>query len=417
MTQHLSAEQIKRYISRKLSASDLLFANDHLSVCDVCMSEIRAVYDPDPSAIQGMLFSDMDDLHLTYEQMSNFVDGSINEVDREIVDVHTALCEPCASEIADLRQLRETLDAAPDAHPTARGTETSILDRIFAGSFLKIAITAAALLLIAGIFWFAQRKTEEPVARVNEPAQSLPTSISEKADSPGPDSNINAAPSRIVTSLSDGNARIELDETGKLSGLPNAAFEQKVRSALTSQSVEIPSEFRKLKSAGGVLMGEPSKGVPFKINGPVGKVVESQRPNLSWQPLNGAESYRVEIYDEDFKKVASSPELKTNKWTLDRPLLRGRLYQWQVTATKDGEEIKSPVRPAPEAKFLIADSSHFAEIERARRSAGNSHLILGIVYANAGLLDEAQREFQTLLNSNQNSDITRKLLAKVKAAR
>ena len=75
------------------------------------------------------------------------------------------------------------------------------------------------------------------------------------------------------------------------------------------------------------------------------------------------------------------------------------------------------MRPAPEAKFLIADSPHFAEIERARRSAGNSHLILGIVYANAGLLDEAQREFQTLLNSNPNSDIARKLLAKVKAVR
>jgi len=44
-------------------------------------------------------------------------------------------------------------------------------------------------------------------------------------------------------------------------------------------------------------------------------------------------------------------------------------------------------------------------------------LILGIVYANAGLLDEAQRELQTLLNSNPNSEIARKLLAKVKAAR
>ena len=417
MTQHLSAEQIKRYISRKLSASDLLSADDHLSVCDICMGEIRSAFDPDPSAIQGMLFSDTDDLHLTYEQMSSFVDGSINEVDREIVDVHTALCEPCASEIADLRQLRETLDAAPDAHPTARGTETSILDRIFAGSFLKIAITAAALLLIAGIFWFAQRKTEEPVARVNEPAQSLPTPISEETNSPGLNTNVNSTAPRIVASLSDGNARIELDETGKVNGLPNAAFEQKVRSALTSQTVEIPAEVNKLRSARGVLMGGPDTGIPFKINGPVGKIIESQRPNLSWQPLNDAESYRVEIYDDNFNKVAASPSLKTNKWTVDRLLSRGKVYQWQVIATRGGEEIKSPVRPAPEAKFLIADSSHFAEIERARRSAGNSHLILGIVYANAGLLDEAQREFQTLLNSNPNSDITRKLLAKVKAAR
>jgi hypothetical protein len=88
-----------------------------------------------------------------------------------------------------------------------------------------------------------------------------------------------------------------------------------------------------------------------------------------------------------------------------------------VTATRNGEEIKSPVRPAPEAKFKVADQTSFNEIERVRRVGGNSHLLLGITYANAGLIDEAEREFQILLKNNPNSDVAKKLLSKVRSAR
>ena len=114
------------------------------------------------------------------------------------------------------------------------------------------------------------------------------------------------------------------------------------------------------------------------------------------------------VYDDKFDEVASSPELHSPKWTPNALLKRGAVYQWQVTAIRNGEEIKSPVRPAPEAKFKIADQASVNAIEKARRS--NSHLLLGITYANAGLIDEAEREFQALLKNNPNSDVARKLL-------
>ena len=75
------------------------------------------------------------------------------------------------------------------------------------------------------------------------------------------------------------------------------------------------------------------------------------------------------------------------------------------------------MRPAPDAKFKILDASSANEIAAAKRQAGNSHLLLGVVYANAGLLDDAEREFQALLKQNPRSDLARKLLNKVKAAR
>ncbi len=52
-------------------------------------------------------------------------------------------------------------------------------------------------------------------------------------------------------------------------------------------------------------------------------------------------------------------------------------------------------------------------IETAKKKYGNSRLLLGILYADAGMLDEAEREFQALLKKNPGSALARKLLRKV----
>lgn len=164
-------------------------------------------------------------------------------------------------------------------------------------------------------------------------------------------------------------------------------------------------------------MGEGQSGSPFALTNPIGRIVESDRPQFRWRPLKDAESYVVSIYDADFNKVAESPALRQPNWTAALRLKRGVVYQWQVTAVKDGQEIKSPVRPAPDAKFKVVDGAAANDIAAAKRQAGTSNLLLGILYANAGLLDEAERKFRTLLNQNPKSKVARKLLNKVRSAR
>ena len=160
----------------------------------------------------------------------------------------------------------------------------------------------------------------------------------------------------------------------------------------------------------GVLMGPAEEGHPIALLSPVGTVVIGVRPVFRWRPLDGAEGYVVKVYDADFNEVAASPQLSGTVWTATRSLERGRTYSWQLTARAGGKEIVSPIKPAPDAKFMVLNQTKAGELAHAKNASGNSHLTLGILYAQSGLLDDAEREFQTLLRANPKSKLVHKLL-------
>jgi hypothetical protein len=53
----------------------------------------------------------------------------------------------------------------------------------------------------------------------------------------------------------------------------------------------------------------------------------------------------------------------------------------------------------------------------AKNETAGSHLTLGGLYAQAGLLDDAERELQLLLRANPQSALAQKLLRGVRAKR
>jgi hypothetical protein len=73
----------------------------------------------------------------------------------------------------------------------------------------------------------------------------------------------------------------------------------------------------------------------FSTIKPVGTVILSDRPTFRWLRLDGATSYIVEVYDDKFAKVATSPQLIDNSWTASQSLPRGKTYTWQVKAVKE----------------------------------------------------------------------------------
>jgi hypothetical protein len=87
-----------------------------------------------------------------------------------------------------------------------------------------------------------------------------------------------------------------------------------------------------------------------------------------------------------------------------------------VKVMKNGREVIVPEPPAPEAKFKVLEQAKAAELERARRQFAGSRLTLGLLYAQAGLLDEAEQELQALVNANRDSSAALKLLRSVKNA-
>jgi len=113
--------------------------------------------------------------------------------------------------------------------------------------------------------------------------------------------------------------------------------------------------------------------------------------------------------------IASSPQVSVTSWTTTLP--RGKVYAWQVKATKDGQEITWPRPPAPQAKFRVIDQAKANELARAKRAYGSSHLTLGLLYADAGLLKEAEQELRLVRRANPNSELATKLLREVQALR
>ena len=58
--------------------------------------------------------------------------------------------------------------------------------------------------------------------------------------------------------------------------------------------------------------------------------------------------------------------------------------------------MKAPVPPAPEARFQVVSAETAAEIDSARREHPANHLLLAVLYARAGALDDAAGEIESL---------------------
>ena len=224
-------------------------------------------------------------------------------------------------------------------------------------------------------------------------------------------------PTAVVAQLTDGDRVLALDQEGKLSGADDLppAYKNLITKALSSQRIERSSQLQGLTRPPSSLMSTDNQKELFSVIEPVGNVLLTNRTTFRWSALNGATGYVVEVYDEQFKPVASSPKLTNPSWTTTLP--RGHVYSWQVKATKDGQELTSPRPPAPQAKFRVLDQAKANELARAQRAYPSSHLTLALLYADSGLLKEAEQELRLVRKANPNSDLATKLLRQIQALR
>jgi len=242
---------------------------------------------------------------------------------------------------------------------------------------------------------------------------ALPENSSLPTVSPTPENLTNNAP---LLALNDG--QVTVDENGSVKGLENLspAAQKAIRQTLQTGKVSVSNAANSLGGNGGVLMGggNEDNGVPFALQTPIGKVIKESQPVLRWKFLKDATSYSVTIVDDKFRVVAESGKLTATSWKPSKPLPRGANYSWQVTAIKaDGSETVSPSSPAPQARFRVVEQTTIDEINKLEKAGTRSHLALGVLYAQAGLKQEARREFEILVKENPKSALARKLLASV----
>ena len=414
--EHLTQQQLGDYSRNRLTAAELLAASDHLAECELCRNGLDS--DAAFFALHADTVGEEPTTHLTTEQTVDYVDKNLSGEALQTAQDHLSNCESCVFAVEDLRAFRNEIAPSidreyrpADAIPAqAESTPRRSFWKLFGRSPVPAFGMAVLVILLFGVIGYIVWRTPEQkqeIAVVPSPSP-LPSPSAEPSVQP-------TQPATFVAQLNDGNGVVGLDQEGKLSGADSLppAYQTLVKRALSSQRVERSAQLEGLTRPPSSLMGSDPQGREFSVLEPVGSVVMTNRPAFRWSNMEGATGYVVEVYDQQFKPVAISPQLTTNTWTTT--LARGSVYLWQVKAIKDGQEITSPRPPAPQAKFRVLDQGRVNEIAKAKRAHGSSHLTLGLLYAEAGLLREAEQEFRALRRANPNSDIARNLLRQIQA--
>lgn len=442
MSKHLSDKDIERYCEHAMSPAELLAADDHLAVCDACYGRIdHREIDDSFTHVEAALqeAADIEPNHLSYEQLTSCVDQRLTEAESEILNTHLQICSRCETELKELRSFKATMAAypektyAPASTPTTSNKRTAFWRLPAYRIPIQLAAAAAAIAIFFTIATLPlRREVANLKAQVSElqhdkeallgeaqTARELQTQLSDiRQENERLRREFDEA-TQVVVALNDGDTRVTLDNQGNLSGLNSlpAAHQQLARRALTAGQVKTPALLAQLIGKQGKLMGGSEGRASYGLISPVATVAGTDRPSFHWRPQSGAGSYEVTIFDSRSKKVASSGPVSGSEWTVPASLDRGRIYSWQVRTVIEAKEVVLPPPAAPDAKFKVLEQAKADELERARQTAGNSHLILGILYAEAGLLDDSEREFRALVNANQQSSIAQKLLRSVTSQR
>jgi hypothetical protein len=426
LSHHLSQVQVERYCLQILPPAELLEVSDHLEECEQCRRQVETRLDDSAFfAIRSEIFGDEAvhslspaPAHLTFEKTSQYIDGKLPADKIQELTDHLTRCEECALAVKRLRAFKD--DIAPELRQTFRPAITAAWPRKGwrrpGSSRRSFSLTSPSLafgvslmvLVLAGTAWLILRTSREEPIRKDESAST--TSPPTPAKEP---------PVPLLAQVNDGEGRIALDTEGRLSGanqLPSA-YQQMIKEALTNPRIEPSPLLKGLSRPPSALMSIGKSEVEFSVIGPVGKVLLTDRPTFRWSKLKGTSAYAVEVFDNKLNLIVSSPRLVANSWTISKPLARGVVFAWQVKAFKDGEEITAPRPPSPQAKFRILDKTAADDLTEARQAFSSSHLLMGLLYAREGLLEEAQAEFQSLERKNPNSEIVRKLLERVRSMR
>jgi hypothetical protein len=418
--EHLTQKQIEDFSQRRLGVSELLFVGDHVRACEACRRQLEVEMNGNAAflALHRETFGDESSEHLTTAQTADYVDRNLSGDSLQVVTDHLGGCEQCVIAVEDLRAFRNEIapsldrDYQPMPVPSL-ATKESWLGRL-ATSFRVSPVpafgaAAMAVLLLAVVAWLVWRG---PIDREPEIAV-VPTPVSEPSPSSEPVQPRKPEPAVVVAQVNDGGRVLTLDQEGRLSGADDlpAAYKNLLTKALSTQRIEKSSQLQGLARPPSSLMSSENQTDQFSVIEPVGRVLLTDKPAFQWSPLDGATGYVVEVYDEQFRPVASSPQVNSSSWITKLP--RGNVYSWQVKAFKDGQEITAPRPPAPEARFRVVDQAKANELAQARRAYGSSHLTLALLYADAGLLKEAEQELRLFLKTNPNSELAARLLRQV----
>lgn len=442
MAQHLTPQQQNALLTRTLSAAELPACLAHVAECAACRAPLSqtlgasAALETLPESF-GAGLADWSPAHLAYAELTAYVQNRLDRHARELADNHLAACQWCTEAVAELAALDRELAALPSAAGVvAADAQAPLAAHWLAQTWQRLklaggrwaalnfewnwpvgALAGGALCVL--LSWGAWQLGRTPATSAPELAQSTPPAFRptvEPAVSPAV-TPAAVAPSETLLALVDHGQALTLGTDGQLRGPADwpPALTRAVERTLAQQQLALPSSLPALTPAPSTLKGSAETVKSFALQAPRGVVSASDRPTFRWEAVPAAEAYTVAVFDLDFNPVLTSASLNTNSWRPAQALPRGRTYLWQVTAQVGATQLTAPQAPAPEARFQVLSRRQADELQVAQRRFSQSHLLLGTLYAQAGLVDEAVREFQALQAENPQSPVVKKLLAQLRA--
>jgi len=320
--------------------------------------------------------------HLPYPILQDYVNGSLDEIDREVVEGHFAICESCVAEARLLRAERDALLSEP--HRTVSSARKPLW-------WLPVISGLAGAVVAAGGLWlFVVRPQRQQVHALtvaqrtamrlsNQQAaelEALRQKITHPAPSPTPIALVKLVPSAKP---------IKVAQAEHLT-LPDLAY-------LQSHSV--------LRSPNNTSLST------FALLSPKGTRVRGSSPTLRWQAVAGAHQYEVVIAQSNDTIFLQKRTTKT-ALRVEHPLPKGEPLLWEVHALDaEGKELGV----ALEGCFEQLTEAQEAHLSHALATAPTA-LSRTKALAQAGVFDEAV----TVLRS-QKSPLAQTWLRTLQSAR
>ncbi len=459
MTEHLPTQLILRYRSRTLLAGERHIIHQHLGECEQCLRHLVTLKDlaETVEAFRNIHRKAGEETivdHPAVAKLREYALNALRPVENSIVEGHLELCPPCLQLMEDLSSRDQFFvnQWRIDKLINLGKFYGQIPDRLSNSRML----VAATLLLFFITILVVHKYHERPIdqtqlslpmsANTNSAIKAIATTQPNDQQtgakgagqissyrSPGtrqsisnkqPNPQLNNRAQRAYVNRHQSRSSCDNAELVGIEHLPVALQNQLIASRRTGQ-VPRSSELMGLTGHAGVQLKGLTDDALYETVSPANTVILSDRPTLQWRPipkipLADVSAFFVTITDLDTGLRERSGPLTTTYWTPAEPLAPNHRYRWSVVARLiSGEETEAPFPPAPEARFKVIAPNRAAMLRRfiSQSKGATSPYVRGMLYAQEGLIEDAETEFKRLVELNPHSKIAKRLLQNVKSLR
>lgn len=421
----INRTELDNFLNRKLAPEQMLAVDEHVSRCSDCKAALVKL-----SARANLSASlvGADDCP-EYQELSAYIDDSLDADRSRAILLHANLCELCAKDLDRIRELRshaalrEKVVVRPGMIRQSRRSPFVYWKQALASLSLAGLV---AVVVMSGKFGGSINQTPQriavnpPVVAEHSPPVGVKPSVKPITPAPAPAvvaTNPTPAPA-IAPVLKDGKYAVVSKDGKMVLAMSDGTVARTAMEAKIAAQLDEKLRTGKIKPVRSYQMACAAINTRDNSNGydapptapkqhtPISKVMLSVKPTFTWSAVDLAESYRIRVYDETSNLVIDQL-VKSTSFTPAKALARGKIYKWRIGA-RFGETDQWAESAA--VKFAVLSDEDFASIKRVQSTLPGSHLALGAAYESVGLYDEAAKEYRALRQQNLDSMLAKKLL-------